>query len=51
MADSLGRTALAAEDVAAVGEVNAIHGLRPFAPAGNPATNRLIDRLREGDAY
>ena len=34
-----------------VKEPEAIYGLRPFAPRGGIVTNKLIDKLREDDAY
>ena len=38
-------------DAAGVKEQKAVYGVRPFAPGGGVVTNRLIDKLREDDAY
>jgi hypothetical protein len=38
-------------EAAGVREPKAVYGVRPFAPGGSVVTNRLIDKLREDDAY
>jgi hypothetical protein len=34
-----------------VKEPKAVHGLKPFARRGGIVTNKLIDKLRDEDAY
>jgi hypothetical protein len=52
MISDLARRALTASaEPLSVREPAAVHGLRPFAPRGGIVTNKLIDKLREDDAY
>jgi len=52
MISDLARRALTSPpEPPSVKEPEAIYGLRPFAPRGGIVTNKLIDKLREDDAY
>jgi hypothetical protein len=52
MISELVRRALGASPPAtAAKEPKALYGFRPFPRRGGIVTNKLIDKLREGDAY
>lgn len=52
MISELARRALTTPRAAStVREPKAVYGVRPFAPGGHLVTHRLIDTLREDDAY